>query len=136
MTINESLRTWIEQYPAIEIVVMTDQLESMIGSYGLYKTPTQNIIPFVDGSNLITQTYQFLCRQSAMLNDERIDNNEWFQAFEYWAREQDIAGNLPVLDTGLEAQGIEIGTTYYMQEQVEDKAIYQLSISITYVERG
>ena len=63
--------------------IETDQLDGEAGSYGLYKQPTKDVVPFVDGSRDVTEYYYLLARQSSKAEASRVDNQAWMESVSY-----------------------------------------------------
>lgn len=137
MTVGESLIKWLYGFDGFEKddLIETDQLQGETGSYGLYKQPTTNELPFIDGSRQVAEYYYLLTRQSAKANDSRVNNLAWMESLEQWARSQNLKRALPALDGGRRCNSVGIGVSAYMSStEVTGTAEYQVSITINYTE--
>lgn len=97
MTVSESIIRWLYGFGDIEAGdrIETDQLDGEAGSYGLYKQPTKDVVPFVDGSRDVTEYYYLLARQSSKAEASRVDNQAWMESLESWVRQKSRSGDLP-----------------------------------------
>ena len=97
MTVSESIIRWLYGFGDIEAGdrIETDQLDGEAGSYGLYKQPTKDVVPFVDGSRDVTEYYYLLARQSSKAEASRVDNQAWMESLESWVRQIPGAALLP-----------------------------------------
>lgn len=134
MTISESIVTWLKNNSTISILndFDTDLIQAKATAYGIYKAPERNIVEYQDGSQLITEYYMLLARQSSQLENERVNNQKFLSDLETWVDTKNFNFQFPVLATGLSCQNIGISSTYYLQEEEEEQSTYQLSIEITY----
>lgn len=132
MTNAQIIGQWLKTCPNLSLVedIETDWLQAAAESYGLYHQPSGARESYLDGSSEVTEYYFFLTRQSAQLEEERVDNTEFLQDLEDWVYLQDIEGNLPDID-GIES--VKVANSFYMQESDEDEAVYQLSLEIVYM---
>ena len=133
MTVAEKLKEWISQYGA-QLELETDFIEADNGSYSFYKSPQKNVVPYIDGSKLVTEYYNFFMRDSTQIDVERIKNQEWLAQFEEWIDRQNYAENYPDLsDISSECQEIAVTGSATITSQEDDSAIYQITISIQYL---
>lgn len=136
MTISESIIQWLYTFGDIAINerVNTDQLEAAARSMGLYATPQTTVQGYIDGSRSVTAYYTFLVRDASQDDASRKSNQEWLEGLQSWVQLQSLGGSLPVLSEGKTCQAVGIANTFYMQSQAEEEAVYQMTISITYIE--
>ena len=135
MTVGECLKEWLGAYENADIDEMaTDFIEGEKGSFAIYKTPNNTVIPYNDGSSLVTEHYQFFARQPAQIDKERIGNQQFMSELENWVEEKDSNEEYPDLSAvgNLICVGISIENSAAITSQEEDNAIYQISIAIQY----
>ena len=124
MTVSESIIRWLYGFGDIEAGdrIETDQLDGEAGSYGLYKQPTKDVVPFVDGSRDVTEYYYLLARQSSKAEASRVDNQAWMES-------------LPQLDGGRSCHAVGVSVSAYMSGAAESgTSEYQITVSINYTE--
>jgi len=138
MTVSKALITWLYGFGSISVdeSIDTDTLAANAAAYGLYKTPQTVIVPFVDGSRDVTAYYTLCVRQRANQESKRQDNQEWLEALEKWVRTQNLAQNFPEMVDSRECYGVGIANTFTMMEPESSESIYQMTLSISYTEKG
>lgn len=136
MTVSECLKDWLSNYDNLDISeIATDFIDSGADVYSISKSPNTVVTPYVDGSKLITEYYQFFARKSTQDDDDRIDNQEVLAELEEWVEEQNENEELPDLSEvgSLYCQEVEVSSTATITSQEDDNAIYQLTIAIKYL---
>jgi len=132
-SVAESLVTWLLTYSGIS-AVDTDQVGEEATSMGVIKSPGRNVQHYVDGSKDVTAFFLFRARRSAQMDELRVDNQEWLEAFETWVREQSFARNVPTLTGGRVCQSVGVSESAYLLESTEADIIYQIGLEIVYYE--
>lgn len=136
MTISQSIIAWLKRFEAEGLdrikSVDTDALKAVSASYGLMKAPEENIKKYLSGKEVHTEYYQFAARLDAQENNDRIDNQAWFEGLTDWVRDRDKNKDFPALEAGLSCQGISIKSPFYMGKSDNHTAIYQMAIAIKY----
>lgn len=132
-SIAESLVTWLLTYSGISSVE-TDQVGEEATSMGVIKAPGRNVQNFVNGDKEVTAYFLFRARRSAQMDDLRVDNQEWLEAFETWVREQSFARSLPTLTGGRTCQEVNVSESAYLLESTDADIIYQIGLEIVYFE--
>ena len=138
MTVSKALITWLYGFGSISVDenIDTDTLAANAAAYGLYKTPQTVIVPFVDGGRDVTAYYTLCVRQRANQERKRQDNQGWLEALEQWVRTQNRAQNLPDMGDNRECYGVGIANTFTMQDAENEESVYQMTLSISYTEKG
>ena len=132
-SVAESLVAWLLTYSGIS-AVDTDQVGEEATSMGVIKAPGRNVQNYVDGSKDVTAYFLFRARRSAQVDDLRVDNQEWLEAFETWVREQSFARNVPTLTGGRICQSVGVSESAYLLESTDADIIYQIGLEIVYFE--
>ena len=132
-SVAESLVTWLLTYSGISAVT-TDQVGEEATSLGVIKAPGRNVQNYVDGSKDVTAYFLFRARKSAQMDDMRVDNQEWLEAFETWVRQQSLARTVPTLTGGRICQSVGVSESAYLLESTEADIIYQIGLEIVYYE--
>lgn len=132
-SVAESLVTWLLTYSGISAVT-TDQVGEEATSLGVIKAPGRNVQEFVNGSKEVTAYFLFRARKSAQMDDMRVDNQEWLEAFETWVRQQSLARTVPTLTGGRVCQSVSVSESAYLLESTESDIIYQIGLEIVYYE--
>lgn len=136
MTVGECLKEWLGEYRGADISELnTDFMEGESGSFAIYKSPNNTSVPFIDGSSLVTEYYQFFARQPTQLDEERIDNQNFLAELENWVEERDCNEEYPDLSGAgnLSCTEISVSNSAAITSQEEDNAIYQITIAIQYL---
>ena len=135
MTIGQSLKEWIQEYDGFDIEpVTTDIVESLKGSYALFKSPN-NVVneEYQDGTKLRTDFFQFYSRRSTLLDEERIDNQEELEAFADWIEHRDFEEDYPNLGENVKCVQIGVNSSCSILSVEEDSIIYQITIYVKYI---
>ena len=132
-SVAESLVTWLLTYSGISAVT-TDQVGEEATSMGVIKSPGRNVEYFVNGDKEVTAYFLFRARKSAQMDDMRVDNQEWLEAFETWVRQQSLARTVPTLTGGRICQSVGVSESAYLLESTDADIIYQIGLEIVYYE--
>ena len=139
MTISEAIIAWMEGYDggiSIADNISVDQLMAMNESSGIFKSPGDQVIEFIGGARDITANFLFLICQPSQTNSMRLDNQQWLEGFERWARDANRARTLPDLGDARKCISIGISNSYAIQQQTDTETIYQITVTINYFEEG
>ena len=136
MTVSESLVTWLYEFGdiAIDERVSTDQLDAAARSMGLYATPRTKVTEYMDGSRSVTAYYTFLVRAASQDETSRQSNQAWLERLQAWVRARHLSRTLPTLGAGKTCNSVAIVNTFYAQSQTEEESIYQMTLSMEYIE--
>ena len=136
MTVGECIKNWLETYEDIDFSQLaTDFVDSDLGSYGIFKSPSKETVKCISGDSIVTEYYQFFGRMATNLENERIDNEQVLADFEDWVETQDLEENYPDLSTvgKYECEEIAITNSATIIDQKDNEALYQITVGITYV---
>lgn len=132
MTVVEAIKKWLNVNNVDVKEIEIDMLPAGLNTLALMKSPTNQVEEYIDGSQKRTEYYTLYIRKESQFNDERIDNNAFFEDLENKVMEWNLEGNLPQLDNKRFCENISIsGTTYLFQSQ-ENESIYSLTFEIIY----
>ena len=132
MTVVEAIKKWLNVNNVSVKEIEIDMLPAGLNTLALMKSPTNQVEEYIDGSQKRTEYYTLYIRKESQFNDERIDNNAFFEDLENKVMEWNLEGNLPQLDGKRHCDNISIsGTTYLFQSQ-ENESIYSLTFEIIY----
>lgn len=136
MTVGECIKRWLSSYEGADFSeIATDFIEGDTGSYAIYKSPNKTIEPYLDGSSLITEHYQFFARKSTQIQEEMIENQQFLSDLEDWVVVKDYNEDYPELSEAgsLICTEISISNSAAITSQEDDNAIYQITIAIQYL---
>lgn len=136
MTISESLKKWLNNYSKVEFkTIKTDVIAAEDGSKAIFKSPNKTVKDYVDGSSLITEYYQFYAKRSAMLDEERIDNQQFMADLENWIEDKYLNEDYPDLSEigKLKCTEISVSNSSTITYEEDDTAVYQVTIAIEYL---
>ena len=138
MTVSKALIAWLYGFGSISVdeSIDTDTLAANAAAYGLYKTPQTVIVPFIADGRDVTAYYTLCVRQRANQERKRQDNQEWLEGLEQWVRAQNRAQNFPEMGDNRECYGVGIANTFTMQDAENEESVYQMTLSISYTEKG
>lgn len=135
MTVTECVKEWLGTYEGLDLDVDISFLDGDNDTYAIYKQPNRNEVQYNDGSKLITDYFQFFARQSAQIQVNMTENEQFLDDLENWVEEKNFKEEYPDFSNvgKLECQDIGISSTATIISQEEDSAIYQLIIAIQYL---
>lgn len=131
MTISAYIARLLKDYDCIEID--TNHVADGSDQYGLFKSPSRDIVGNNDGSYRITEYYQLLARQTCVSKSERKEADEWLEDLAYWIDDLQYSDDLPEIDGGRTVTGVSITGSPYPLEANDKETMYQIMISITYI---
>lgn len=130
MTISRYINEFISNY--LGATIETNHLSAEADKYGLFKSPSREIIRSIDGSDSITEHYQFYIRQDGISEINRTDSDEFLESLTYWIDDYSFYHEYPPLDGGRIVTNITATGCPYSYEADSNKVIYQIALSITY----
>lgn len=139
--IIDGIRNYIRNCPYLQeffnaVKVNVDYLAEEPTSYSIEEVPCNPIIKkYVNGDSI--RQYEFIfCSRESYGSDvlQNINNCGFYEDFSNWIEEQNLIGNLPILDDK-ECRSIECLTTGYAFQTDVDKARYQIQMKITYFQK-
>lgn len=134
-SIIESIKKHIETCPLLEGgKVNVDYISGTEMTYTLDVLPCDPIIQrYVDGGSKRQFQFAFLSKE---YYDEdvrvTIDNSDFYQQFEDWLEEMNMAGSLPSLPEGKYAYQYEVLSKGYLAEIDGNKARYVIECRLLY----
>lgn len=131
MTISAYIVNLLKEYDGIKID--TNHVPDGSDKYGLYKSPSRDIKDFTDGSYQITEHYNFFARQAGCSPSQRKEADEWLEELTYWVDDLPYNYDYPDLDGNRRVEGISITGCPYPMIDDGKGAMYQMSLSITYI---
>lgn len=130
MTISKYLVNFLKLYNNIEI--KTNRIEEGSDEYGLFKSPSRDMITYSDNTQHITEYYQLLAKQSDTSDYDRRDSDEWLENLTYWVDDYDLENDYPAIDGNRTVRDIKLTGCPYPMSNTDHVILYQLSLSITY----
>lgn len=131
MTISAYIAGVLSEYEGMSIDM--NHVEAGADQYGLYKSPGRNKKDFTDGSYEVTENFQFFARQSTLSKSERKEADEWLEDLSYWVDDYSFTKGFPAIDGHREVTSLSITGAPYVMDAEDKEALYQMSISITYI---
>lgn len=130
MTVSKYVVDFLKLYESIKID--TNHVPDGSDKYGLFKSPSRDFVRNVDGTSQITEYYEFLASQKSISDSERIEDDEWLEAFVYWVDDFVLTYEYPAMDNGRRCIDIEVTGVPYPMTNEKDHMVYQMLLSITY----
>ena len=139
MSIIEAVRGYLATCPLLAGEKLNvDFLPPEAASYSVDVVPVTPVIKqYLDGSS--NRQFLFVLATRSYYGEhirQQIDNLGFFEAFEEWLAEQNLAGILPDLGDGRTARKLEVTTSGYVFAPETDTARYQIQCKITYYQKG
>ena len=137
MSIISSVRNYILGFPGLKDGrLQVDFLDAKAIEYTVETVPVNPIVKtYVDGGTLKQYNFIFASREFFGTDvNQNIENLDFYEQFSAWIETQNKNRAFPVLESGKEAQSIEILTSGYMFEMDSDNARYQIQCRLLYEE--
>lgn len=135
MTVAESVRNWLKQYPGLDGRLDVDFLDEDAETYSIDTIPCEEILKrYLDGSTVKQFQFAVSSRRYYEQNiKQNLSNLKFFEDLTAWVEGQTKARNLPKMDKGRTAQKMVVTSTAYPFDVSEDgKARYQLQMRFEY----
>ena len=136
MSILSSLKTYLQNYSELKenAPVWADFVGEDPTQYSIVPIPGSKVIEYyLDGSSLRSFTFAFQSTEYTADELERLETNEFFEAFAEWMETQTENGSLPTLASGKEAEEIRaLGWHYLYQQGNSSTGIYQVQCELIY----
>ena len=137
--IIDSIRDYIGGLDCLqefENAINVNYLDDITSSFSIEEIPCNPVVKkYTDGST--KKQYQFAFCGREPYSQEILQNIENSSFYEKFAREietKNTKGDLPILDTKLEATNIEVISNAYTLSVTEDTSMYQIQIKLNYLE--
>lgn len=138
--IIEAIRTYFLGCPLIEDdkKINVDYLGIEAVEYTIDPTPTPPIVKeYVDGSSIRQYTFVFASREYYGANTlVNIENSGFYEKLSSWVEEQNAKEKLPILGDEKESMEMSISTPGYLFDATEDRARYQIQMTLKYYQGG
>lgn len=131
MTISRYINDFISKY-LDGVVIDTNHLGAGADKYGLFKSPSREVVHNIDGSDTITEHYQFFVKQDGVSEVDRKDSDEFLEGLAYWMDDYPFSNSYPILDGNRYVTNISATGCPYSLETDSNRVVYQISLSITY----
>lgn len=133
MTISKYISDFISNY-LDGVSIETNHLSDGPDKYGLFKSPTRDVTPSIDGSWEITEHYQFFAKQGGISEVDRKDSDEFLEELTYWMDDYPLNYEYPEIDGNRKVINISItGCPYSMDVENNYEVVYQVMLNITYI---
>nr|DAE38250.1 MAG TPA: Minor capsid protein from bacteriophage [Caudoviricetes sp.] len=129
VNVGQAIIDWLKTY--VPETITTDSLNPEAVSYGLYKTPTQQVKKDILGNARYSDYYTFMVRLDTITDDNMISNQDYLQGLCDWIEDRDRENNYPDLK-GYTCTGISVSTPFYVGVTDEHTAVYNMTIKINY----
>lgn len=138
MTVTESVRRWLKEYPGLSGRLDVDFLGEDVDTYSLDTIPSEEIIKrYVDGS--VIKQFQFAVSSRRFYEqniNQNIDNLRFFEELTAWIEAKTQRRQLPEMDERSTPLRIAVTSTAYPFIVSEDgKARYQIQLRLEYYQK-
>lgn len=137
-SIIESIRTYFLDCPYLkdDVRLNIDFIGDNPIEYGIYSEPTVPVLKkYVDGDELKQFNFMFITR-TEMSGDliTQLDNSAFFDNLVEWVQLQNRNKNYPQIEGNRYPIKIEVNNNGYMSSNNIDSAVYQIQMSLKYME--
>lgn len=136
MTLLDNIVQWISECPLLNGNLNVDYLPPDINEYVIELVPTTTVKKkYADGSQVKQMIFYFGSRECYGPDiSVNLNNSRFYDEFSKWIDEQNYIGELPN-GYNFETLKAEVLSGGYVVEAESDRARYQISCRITYLER-
>lgn len=132
MTVSKYIADFISKY-LNGVEIDTNHLSNGSDRYGLFKSPSREMVRHIDGSSTITEHYQFFARQSGISEVDRVDSDVFLENLTYWMDDYSVSNEYPPIDGNRVVTNISMsGCPYLLETDSANEVVYQIMLSITY----
>lgn len=134
-SIIEGVTNYFLQCPLLKDgVFRVDALGSEPVEYAIEAGLTSPVLrPYIDGSSIRQYQFHFNSREAySMDRILAIQNESFYEDFCNWVEEQNMAGNLPEMPEGCEAQSLTVLAPGFMLDATMEHAYYQVQLNLQY----
>lgn len=134
-SIIEGLTNYFLQCPLLKDgVFRVDALGSEPVEYSLSMEVTSPVKKtYIDGSSVRQCNFTFNSREAYSMDRVlAIQNESFYEKFCGWVEGQSVAGNLPEMPEGCEAQALSVLSPGYMLDATMENAHYQVQLQLEY----
>ena len=133
----ESVKKYIESLDCMKEfnnAINVNYLAEDIVNFSIEENPTSPIIKrYANGSTVRAYEFAFSSREIYGIEVlQNIENSNFYEELVNEIEKKDSIGILPILDTGLESQSIEVTSSPYIISTDEDTSIYQVNFRLKY----
>lgn len=134
-SIIEALENYFLNCPLLKDgCLRVDYLGDQPVEYSIEVLPCDPVLKrYVSGDTIRQYLFAFGSRE--YYSQERlqnIQNSAFYERLSDWVEKQSLAGNLPELPPGMEAQGIAVVSSGYLFGESKQRARYQIQLRLEY----
>lgn len=132
MTVSEAIITWLKTFKPNGLwdmqTINTDVMHSTV-DYALVKEPIRNVKRYISGTEIITEHYQLRAKLDSTNDTDSVENGAWLEQLTDWVETKNKNKEFPLL---ADVKEVGIASPFYVGRTEDKKAIYQLTIFITF----
>lgn len=139
MSIISALLDYLKEYSGLETnaPVWVGYLGSRPTEYSVVALAGNKVVErYVNGGSMREFPFAFQASRSTADDAERLETDEFFEAFSDWLDAQTLAGSFPGLDAKKDVIRIEaVGWAYLMEQGNSETGIYSVICKISYIQQ-
>ena len=123
----------VEVFETLGFTICTNHLNEGSDRYGIFRSPARTKQENIDGSYIVTESYQFFGRLDSLSETEREDAEEQMEKLVYAVDDYIYEHDYPELTDNRTIHDIEITGCPYPFETTDEDLLYQISLNVTYL---
>lgn len=132
MTVSQSIIKWLKEFSPDDMKhIDTDRMHGNV-NYMLVKEPITNVKKYISGAEIHKDFYQIVARRDIQTNSNCVENGSWMEQLTDWIEERNRKKEFPRVD-GADVKKIGVSSPFYMGDNVQNEALYQMTIFIEYM---
>lgn len=136
MSIMKSLQNWLSDFEYGSFTdlseIVTDRLEEEQSGYALQLAGMKVKSVDVLGHRTYENTYLFYLKESASVESDRADNNDFVEQLVEWIDGQNDNKNLPILPGKYHTNSVDVTNAMLFDILEDGSGIYQIALSIEF----
>jgi hypothetical protein len=136
MSVIESIKTYFSGYTGLKegSPLTVDYLGPNPTGYAIVPLPGERTVEtYLNGNKRRVFPFAFQSAEYTADELERLQNNNFYEAFADWLEEQTEADSLPTMEEGKTAESIEaLGWGYLFEQGESQTGVYQIQCQLVY----
>lgn len=130
MTVSQAISVFLAENERVGI----DTIHPLEGAdqNGLSKKTERSIRNFINSEYEITESYEFVAKQTVLSASDRKEADEWLEELIYWTDDRSYYGNFPELGNNRKIVNIDLTGAPSSIAEEDNETRYKMSLSITY----
>ncbi len=133
MSVLKGLQEYIQSYPGVELIVLTDRTDDRINSYALFPSGGGRRASDIYGNKTYVKSYVFYAKRAISEEFERQENYDFLEGFCDWVEDNCDRGIFPDIGEDMTVEALDVANIMLMDlTDGWDVGTYQIQLSLKY----